>query len=77
MNKVNDLDRKNLIRITITNKGKKAYRQVAKREAIHSLMSCLSQEERQQLKATLEKLWNSAVEELGANGKTPFIFSGD
>lgn len=73
--RVKDLDRKNLVRIVMTKKGKQIYQQTTSRESIHKVTSCLSQEERQQLGANLEKLWNKTLDELGEDGKTPFIFS--
>jgi len=70
-----DLDRKNMIRIAMTEKGKKAYQQTIKRDSIHKVMSCLSPEERRQLRANLEKLWNKALEELGLDDRIPLLFS--
>jgi len=62
--KVKDLDRKNLVRVALTNKGRQAYKQSTKREPIHLIMSCLSKEESQQLKLYLEKLQDKALEVL-------------
>ena len=73
--KVKDLERKNLVRIAMTEKGQQAYQQSTKRESIHKVMSCLSKEERQQLKASLDTLWKKALEELGGYDKLPFQFS--
>ena len=42
--KVKDLDRKNLVRVVITEKGQQAYQQSTKRESIHRIMSSLSEE---------------------------------
>lgn len=75
--KVKDLERKNLVRVALTEKGEDAYRQSSKRESIHRIMSGLSKEERQQVRASLEKLWNKALEELGGDSKAPFIFPTD
>jgi len=61
--KVKDLDRKNLIRVVVTEKGQRAYEQSTKREVIHRIMSSLSEEERQQLSSCLQKLRSKALAE--------------
>ena len=63
--KVKDLDRKNLVSVVMTEKGQQAYDQSTGREAIHYVMSSLSEEERQQLSSCLEKLLGKAAMELG------------
>ena len=63
--KAKDLPRKNQVRVTITEKGRQAYLQSAKRETTHKIMSALSKEEREQLKIYLEKLTDKAKEVLG------------
>lgn len=70
--KVKDLDRKNLIRVAITEKGQQVYDRSTKRKSIHKIMSSLSEEERQQLRSCLEKLGNKALRELLVNRKPPF-----
>jgi DNA-binding MarR family transcriptional regulator len=62
--KVKDLEQKNRIRISLTPKGRRANRQAAKRDSIHEIMSCLSEEERRRLRSPLEKLCRKALEEL-------------
>jgi len=62
-----DLDRKNQVRITITEKGNEAFYMATKREAIHHIFSILNLEEREQLISSLAKLSDRALEELGAN----------
>ncbi len=74
VNKVKDLERKNLVRIELTDKGRKAYKQALKRESIYKVMSCLSEEESQQLSLLLEKLCRKTVEELDMRRKPPFLF---
>ncbi|MFC1905573.1 MarR family winged helix-turn-helix transcriptional regulator [Chloroflexota bacterium] len=59
-----DLDKKNLVRVKLTNKGRQLYRLASKRESIHSIMSALSKEELQLLRSILKKLRNSATREL-------------
>ena len=70
--KAKDLDRKNMVRVELTDKGRKAYRQSTKKESIHRLMSCLSEEDRQQLESLLELLWEKALKDLGVAVKPPF-----
>ena len=70
--KVKDLDRKNLVRITLTEEGHQAYRESIKRESIHRIMSSLSEEERQQLKSSLLKLRDTALEEPQIESKPPY-----
>ena len=70
--KTNDLERRNMIRISVTEKGRQAYGQSTKRKSIHKVMSSLSEEERQQLMASLRKLRDRAFKELRIEYK-PFF----
>lgn len=70
--KVKDLDRKNLIRIALTDKGREAYKKSAERESIHRIMSYLSDEERRQLRSCLRKLLGEALRELRYDREGPF-----
>jgi len=70
--KVKDLDRKNLVRVAITEKGHQVYRQSTKIESIRKVLSSLSKEEQQQLMSYLETLRDKALEELGVKSKPPF-----
>ncbi len=63
--KVKDLDKKNRVRIVLTEKGHKAYYQAMKGGSIHNIMSALSDEERQQFMSCLEKIRDKAFKELG------------
>jgi len=71
--KTKDLDRKNLVRITLTEKGKKAYAQSLGRESIHEIMSALSKEDRQQLSSCLEKLRDKTLLVLGKSKKPIYL----
>ena len=64
--------KKNLREITLTEKGKEAYRQSTKRESIHEILSCLSEEERKQLYATLQKLRDTALKSITSEVLLPF-----
>jgi len=63
--KVKDLDRKNLVRVGMTEKGKKTYELSTKRGPIHRIMSSLESEEKDNFRATLEKLLARARKEIG------------
>ena len=70
--KTKDLDKKNLIRVILTEKGRQAYRQATKRESINRVFSALAEEDRQQLESLLELLWEKALKDLGVAVKPPF-----
>ncbi len=70
--RVKDLDRKNLIRVKITEKGREAIHNARKMESIHKIMSSLTKEEHQQLRAILIKLWDKAIRELGIEERPIF-----
>ena len=78
--KSKDLVRKNLIRITLTEKGQQAYYQSTKLESIHNIILSLSQEQCRQLipclealrDAALKELGNAVAKELGIKQKPPF-----
>ena len=70
--KVRDMDRKNMIRVAITEEGEQAYDQSTQRTTIHNIMSALSEAERQQLMLLLQRLSDRALKELGEYYKFPF-----
>lgn len=70
--RVKDLDRKNMLRIKLTEKGYKAIPKVKKMESVHKIMSSLSKEEKRKLIVILKKLWNSSLEELGIDKRPIF-----
>ena len=63
--KYHDLDKKNLVRVGITEKGQQAYEFSRKRGPIHRIMAVLSEEERSQLRELLRKMQVQARKELG------------
>jgi DNA-binding MarR family transcriptional regulator len=63
--KVKDLDRKNLVRVVMTEKGQTAYEFSTKRGPIHRIMNTLSAEEKSELKSYLKKLLTKARKEIG------------
>jgi DNA-binding MarR family transcriptional regulator len=54
--KSKDLDRRNWVRITLTEKGQEAHDKAVRRESLPELMSCLSREERQEMRYYLKTL---------------------
>ena len=65
VSKVKDLERKNLVRVTVTEKGLRQYELARKRGSIHHLLSVLTTEERQQMSYTLRKIRDNALHDLG------------
>ena len=63
--KVKDLDRKNLVRVVMTEKGQKTYELSTKRGPIHRIISSLSEEEKKVLRNLLERLLTTARKEIG------------
>jgi len=62
--RLRSLKRKNTLRVVITEKGYDLYGKASKRESIHRVFSPLSEEEHQQLTLLLQKVQNSAIDEL-------------
>ena len=60
--KVKDLNKKNQVRIALTDYGEKIYNETHGGDVIHNIMSILSDEERNQLIKTLKKLLNKALD---------------
>ena len=67
--KTKDLDKKNLIRVELTEKGLEAYEKSNQRGSIHEIISCLSEEEHQQLRAILQKLLDKALRKLAVENE--------
>ncbi len=70
--KTKDLERKNIVRISLTEKGRQALEQSTKRESIHEIMSHLTEDERRELRLLLEKLRRLALKDLGIEQEPPF-----
>jgi DNA-binding MarR family transcriptional regulator len=70
--KAEESGKKNRISFTITAKGKKAFSESLKRESIREIMSCLSEEEHQQLTSSMKKLRDKALTKSITIGKLPF-----
>jgi len=61
--RVKDLRKKNMVRVVLTEKGRKVYEQAKKRGSVHSILSVLSEEERRQLTLCLTKIREKALKE--------------
>lgn len=69
--KAKNLPKKNLVRVTMTEKGKKTLRNTMKRESIRRIFTAIPQKDRQQLYAQLEKLREKGLK-LSGFAKPPF-----
>ncbi len=67
-----DLDRKNLLRVSLTKKGKQAYDNSTRIESVHSIISTLPEEVRIRMISYLKELRDKAMVELGLDYKPPF-----
>ncbi len=72
INQVKDLGKKNLIRVTLTEKGEEAYQRSSELRAIHETISSLSEEQRESLRTCLTVWRDKALEELRPAPKLPF-----
>ena len=63
LRKVKDLNKKNQVRIELTEKGLITYQKSIKRESLHNIMSVLSDEEMDQLSDYLKKIRTAALKE--------------
>ena len=70
--KEKNLERKNLIRVTLTKKGEEAYQRSEEQRGIQKILSTLSQKERDNLRAHLGKLRSKGLKELGLKRQLPF-----
>lgn len=70
--KVKDLERKNQVRVVITEKGEEAYRRSREMGVISRMLACLSPSERSEFGVYLERLRDKALEELGVEYLLPF-----
>lgn len=73
VNRTKDLERKNWVRVELTEKGKETYDKARdKKEAICEVMACLSDEERSCLREFLHRLRGEGLKILGV--KHEFLF---
>jgi len=72
VSRVRDLERRNQVRIEVTEKGYQGFLEAAKRPITKTIMSVLNNEEQQMLWGILAKLRSKTLDELGANSKTVY-----
>ena len=72
VSKVKDLDRKNRVRIVITDKGEEVYQIASEMKSIRKVMSRLSYKQRGKLSLHIRLLRGKAFKELGDERKFPF-----
>ena len=70
--KARDSSRKNIIRLSLTERGYDAYHKTLPRKSMHKIISCLSEEKQRQLWSYLERLRAKALENVEADIKPPF-----
>lgn len=71
--KIKDLQRKNMIRLELTQKGLDAYNRATKKETIHNIINTLSSREQKTFALLLEKLQKKALEEIKLKYESPFL----
>jgi MarR family transcriptional regulator, organic hydroperoxide resistance regulator len=69
--KEKSLDKKNLVRIKLTDKGEKLYHEAIGMKPMHEIISVLNPDERTQLRSLLGKLRDRAQQNLGRRYKLP------
>jgi DNA-binding MarR family transcriptional regulator len=67
-----DLKKKNMIRVALTEEGRKLYFKTSNRKAISKIFLCLSEEEVTQLSSCLDKLKRRGMKEIGMKRDTFF-----
>jgi len=67
-----DSSNKGQVIVALTEKGRQIYSQSIKRESIREIISCLSEEEHNQLGSLLEKLRDSALNNIAKVDLPPF-----
>ncbi|MHB8085043.1 MAG: MarR family winged helix-turn-helix transcriptional regulator [Dehalococcoidia bacterium] len=65
-----NMERKNLIRVTLTSKGETALKQAMKKEGTKHVLSKLTEEQRRQLKQSLTALKDAGMKELNLSPKS-------
>ncbi len=68
-----DLERKNVVRVTLTEQGEEAYRRATEMKPILRVMSLLSPEERDSLRAYLKTVRDKALEEHRPRSRWSFV----
>jgi len=58
-----DTDRRNMIRVVMTENGQETYNKISSRESIRHIMSCLSEEEIKQMISYMRRIRDTAIKE--------------
>lgn len=69
----NDLSKKNLVRVALTEQGRKLCSLTDRRKAIRKIFSCLTEEEVGQLTSCLEKIKRQGMKEIGMKRDVLFL----
>lgn len=64
--RANDLERRNMVRMYLTESGRTVYNQVSHRACLHSIIGALPKAEQDALRRSLEHIRDRALGELGA-----------
>jgi DNA-binding MarR family transcriptional regulator len=62
-----DRERRNVVRVAMTEKGREAYFRSLRRESYHEIMSVLADDEREELRRLLAKVWKAALSAAGTD----------
>ena len=73
VSKRKDPEKKNVVRLAITEKGQELSQKVMGEDLIHNLLSSLNSEEKEQLKLLLSKIYTNALRELGTEDDIPLF----
>jgi len=65
LQRVKDLERKNYVRIVLTQKGYEAYRKSSRRRSTRAIMAALNTEEQEQMWALLARIRAKALSQMG------------
>lgn len=71
--KVKDMERKNQVRIALTEKGEEDYKAVKQAEYSHPILSFLEEDEKQMLEHCLDKIRTKLLEELDITFRPPLF----
>ncbi|MFC1871331.1 MarR family winged helix-turn-helix transcriptional regulator [Chloroflexota bacterium] len=69
LTKTKDFEKKNMVRVAITEKGQRVYEKAAKRESIHRIMSSISDSDCEHLFECLQTLLNKALKDADIKSK--------
>jgi DNA-binding MarR family transcriptional regulator len=63
-----DRQKKSVVRVAMTEKGREAYHDSLKRDSYHTIAACLTDAERDELRRILTKVWKTALDEVKSEG---------